>query len=186
MKIFCLIFLAAFHLFSEVAFSTQMVIPDFEKQVSDSDLIVHGLVEKVESYSDDGRIFTKALITPIEIIKCRNCGKAGKITVVVPGGEEGRFVQIAVGAPRFKSGEEVILFLEKRGGNFVVNSLSFGKWTVIAGEGVKRVVRHSDGIKFFEKTDSSLEPLSVPDIETYEFEEFVNKIKNKSIKLDND
>lgn len=179
MKFFGFISCAAILLFSEDAFPTQMVLPDFERQVKDSDLIVHGKVEKIESYDDEGRMMTKALIVVVEIFKCRDCGKSDKVTVVVPGGEDGRFAQIAVGAPRFLTGEEVILFLEKKNGeSFIVNSLSFGKWTVKVEDGKKSVSRQVDGVKFFEDTDSGLAPVSVPEIETFEFQEFVNKIKN--------
>jgi hypothetical protein len=75
--------------------------------------IVHGRVVSVQpQWSEDARrIESLVSISAIDYLK----GDLGAtVTVRVPGGELGRYRSVMVGAPTFREGDEVVLFLGTR------------------------------------------------------------------------
>ena len=124
--------LLALFLTVPVALRATVVVPiEFRELVTTTPVIVHGRVTDVRSAPVDGRrsVDTFVTVAADEYLK----GDLGRfVTFRVPGGEVGRYRTIVIGAPEFKVGEEVVLFLKTQS-----SSVPF-----IAGfnQGVYRVV----------------------------------------------
>jgi hypothetical protein len=91
--------------------ATTVVAIEFRELVTTTPVIVHGHVTDVRSAPVDGRrsVETFVTIAADEYLK----GDLGRhVTFRVPGGELGRYRTIVVGAPEFKVGDEVVLFLK--------------------------------------------------------------------------
>jgi hypothetical protein len=105
-----------------------------------SELVVRGTVGRIDSHwtGDHRRIVTDVEIQVIEALK----GAPAKVVVVEqPGGEVGNLGQRVEGVARFASGEEVVVFLERRGGErYLLSGMAQGKY---------RVERSSDGKAVF-------------------------------------
>lgn len=112
------------------ASATTMLRADLPELARTSDTIVHGTVRRVESrWSGDGhRIVTDVEIQVSETLK----GQAGgTVLVTQPGGRVGDIGQMVSGLASFSSGEEVVLFLERRGAQtFRVAGMAQGKYKV--------------------------------------------------------
>ena len=124
--------LLALLLAAPVALRATIVVPiEFRELVTTTPVIVHGQVTDVRSAPVDGRRSVDTFVTVAagEYLK----GDLGRfVTFRVPGGEVGRYRTIVIGAPEFKVGDEVVLFLKTQ-----ASALPF-----IAGfnQGVYRVV----------------------------------------------
>ena len=91
--------------------ATTVVAIEFRELVTTTPVIVHGHVTDVRSAAVDGRRSVETFVTIAagEYLK----GDLGRhVTFRVPGGELGRYRTIVVGAPEFKVGDEVVLFLK--------------------------------------------------------------------------
>ena len=100
-----------------------------------SDAVVRGKVERRESFATaDGRTF----LTWVEIgVASAWKGAPGsRVRVLVPGGQVGRLAQRVDGAPEFRDGEEVVVFLSRRADFWELNGLALGKYEVVAGRAV--------------------------------------------------
>jgi hypothetical protein len=98
-----------------------------------SDVIVRGRVDSVQAKwsGDRRRIVTEASLTVSEVLK----GDVGKTALVVqPGGEVGEVGQIVHGVARFAVGQDVVVFLERRGDRFTVTGMVQGKFTIVNGQ----------------------------------------------------
>ena len=62
------------------------------------------------------------------------------VTIRVPGGELGRYRTIFIGAPEFRQGDEVVLFLRSDGGRVSIVGLSQGAFRVMPDRSGRRVV----------------------------------------------
>ena len=116
-------------LFCSAAFATTLIKADLAFLTKNSDAVVVGTVGSVQSrMSGDG----KRIITDSEIAVSQTLKGTVPATVVVmqPGGEVGDVGQYVSGVARFATGEEVIVFLEKRGDRFFVTGLAQGKYRV--------------------------------------------------------
>jgi hypothetical protein len=95
-----------------------------------STLIVHGTVASRHVRWEGTTIVTDWTIRPFETLK----GTAGKsVNATVPGGHIGGITMHAGEAPRFRVGEEVVLFLRFGTGACDVYGWFRGKYTVIDG-----------------------------------------------------
>ena len=119
------------------ASATTMLRADLPGLAQTSDAIVHGTVRRVESrWSGDGRrIVTDVEIQVTEALK----GQAGSTVLVTqPGGQVGDIGQRVSGLAAFTPGEEVVVFLERRGKTaFRVSGMAQGKYQVQRTEGGK-------------------------------------------------
>jgi hypothetical protein len=91
--------------------ATVVVSIEFRELVTTTPVIVHGHVTDVRSATVDGRRSVETFVTVAadEYLK----GDLGRfVTFRVAGGEVGRYRTIVVGAPEFRVGEEVVLFLK--------------------------------------------------------------------------
>lgn len=97
------------------ALSATVLIPaDFREIVSGSQIIVHGRVSDVRAEWIGGRRRIESLVT-IEPAAFYRGTPAPVLTFRVPGGQLGRYKSVTVGAPEFRPGEEVVLFLKAQG-----------------------------------------------------------------------
>ena len=106
--------------------ATVLIPIEFRELVAISNVIVHGRVTDVHGEWTDGRRSVETLVTvsASEYLK----GDLGStFTVHVPGGQLGRYRTVFVGAPEFRAGDEVVLFLRA---NRIVG-LSQGAFRVI-------------------------------------------------------
>src|SRR5438128_6869580 len=97
------------------ALATTVIALDVPQMSRFADAIVQGKVQKVEAkMSKDGaRISTHVYIDVSESLKGQG---AQTVEVVQPGGEVGDVGQKVAGTAHLSTGDEVVLFLEKRGG----------------------------------------------------------------------
>ena len=105
------LFLCALCMALPVVVRATVLIPiEFRELVAVSSVIVHGRVTDVHGEWTDGRRSVETLVTvsASEYLK----GDLGStFTIHVPGGQLGRFRTVFVGAPEFRPGDEVVLFL---------------------------------------------------------------------------
>jgi hypothetical protein len=143
--------------------ATVLVPIEFRELVNSAPVIVAGRVVDVRTEWVDGRrsIETFVTVTAGEYLK-GNLGDT--LTLRVPGGQIGRYRTIFVGAPEFKQGDEVVLFLKHAGPSYpYIVGLSQGAFRVVTepatgrrmvttpivmgsgGEAPERVVRGDPG-----------------------------------------
>lgn len=108
---FLALFLAAGAVLIAVpARGTVLVPADLVELSRSAALVVRGTVSAVTSQWAEGRRRVETVVT-LDVQQAMK-GEAGKtITFKIPGGDMGRYRSVMVGAPTFRAGEEVILFL---------------------------------------------------------------------------
>ena len=128
--------LAGCALWSLAAHATVTQVRDVETLTQESDAVVRGTVQSVES-SWVGPGSQKSIVTRVKIqVSEKLKGDPGSVAEVVqPGGiiPESDIGQIVHGMPEFKTGEEVVVFLKKHSpsaATFGVSGLAQGKYTV--------------------------------------------------------
>ena len=95
--------------------SATVVLPaEFSEVVKGSQIIVHGRVADVRPEWTDGRRRIESVVTVEPAAFLRGTPTA-TVSFRVPGGQIGRLKSVTVGAPEFKAGEEVVLFLRGQG-----------------------------------------------------------------------
>jgi len=94
--------------------ATVLLPAEFREVVAGSEIIVYGRVADVRpEWSDDrSRIDT---VVSLEAGTYLKGGPGDSVTFRVPGGQIGRYKNVMVGAPEFRVGEEVMLFLSAAG-----------------------------------------------------------------------
>lgn len=129
---------------SAAAWGSTVMALDLPALAKASDTIVRGTVRSIESrLSKDGsRVVTDVTLDVQDTLK----GQARQSLVVLqPGGVVGEVGQKVEGLPGFQLGEEVVVFLERRGSErFIVAGMAQGKY---------RVERSSDGKAVFAAPD---------------------------------
>jgi hypothetical protein len=142
--------LPVFLLLGLPARATTVLQADLPELAQAADAVVHGTVRRMESrWSGDGRrIVTDVEIQVTESLK----GQPGATVLVTqPGGHVGDVGQVVHGLATFKQGEEVVLFLERRGPRaFRVAGMTQGKY---------QVQRSADGTQVLAVPESSGETL---------------------------
>ncbi|WP_224245806.1 hypothetical protein [Hyalangium gracile] len=122
--------LAAALLIGLPAAATTMLRFDLTGLAQTADTVVHGTVRRAESRwsGDRRRIVTDVEIEVTETLK----GQAGSTVVIVqPGGRVGDIGQMVHGLATFTPGEEVVVFLERKGPSaFRVTGMAQGKYQV--------------------------------------------------------
>ena len=121
------------------ALQATVIVPiEFRELVTTAPVIVHGQVVDVRSRWVDGRraLETFVTIAAAEYLK----GHLGEhLTFRVPGGQIGRYRTVFVGAPEFRTGDEVVLFLKQAGpSSFYIIGLSQGAFRVVPDAGTGR------------------------------------------------
>ena len=112
------------------AAATTMLRLELPELAQSSDTVVHGTVRRVESRwsGDRRRIVTDVEIQVTEALK----GQPGSTVLLVqPGGKVGDIGQAVHGSASFTPGEEVVVFLERRGATaFRLYGMAQGKYQV--------------------------------------------------------
>ncbi|HSN93382.1 MAG TPA: hypothetical protein VLS93_19280 [Anaeromyxobacteraceae bacterium] len=106
-----------------------MVPASVEELARRSDAVVRGrVIDAAARWSADGR----RIVTEVEVeVAAVWSGSApGRLRLTVPGGERDGVAQRMDGAPTFFPGEEVVLFLSRRGPSWRVSGLALGKYRV--------------------------------------------------------
>lgn len=147
--------------------TTQLKV-DLPELARGSDAVVHGVVRRVESRwsGDKLRIVTDVEIQVTESLKGQ---PGGTVLVTQPGGKVGDIGQVVHGLASFTQGEEVVVFLEKRGAKaFRVASMAQGKYQVrraADGKSVMAVPEPSEALLLDpatrKPTASALQPLTL-------------------------
>jgi hypothetical protein len=119
--------------------ATVLIPIDFRELVNVSSAIVHGRVTDVRAEWVDGRRAIETFVT-IDATEYMKGSLGGTLTVRVPGGQIGRYRTIFVGAPAFREGDEVVLFLRSYDGVLSVVGLSQGAFRVVADASGRRLV----------------------------------------------
>src|SRR5262245_59033800 len=114
-RIFRLLLTAALAMTVQAALEATMFVPtSFQDLVTDARTIVHGRVIDVrgEYAGEPRRIVTMVTLQAAQYFKGAT---SGEVQFLVPGGTLGRYRTIVVGAPSFRAGEEVVVFLNAQG-----------------------------------------------------------------------
>lgn len=94
--------------------ATVLVSADLSELARDARAIARGRVVAVESRWTDGRRTIETLVT-LETESYLKGDLGETVQFRVPGGVLGRFRNVVVGAPQFKEGQRIIVFLGARG-----------------------------------------------------------------------
>ena len=117
--------------------SATVIVPaDFSEMVAESQLVVHGRVVEVRAQMV-GSFRTIESVVTIAVQEAIKGEPGGTVSMRVPGGQIGRYRRFMVGAPVFRPGEEVVIFLS---GRAPAMPMPFG-----LSQGVYRVSRGADG-----------------------------------------
>ncbi|HET7695871.1 MAG TPA: hypothetical protein VFK57_09205 [Vicinamibacterales bacterium] len=149
-----LLIVAALLLAAPAGLRATVVIPiEFRELVTTTPIIVHGHVTDVRAAFVDGRrsVDTFVTVAADEYLK----GDLGDyVTFRVPGGELGRYRTIFLGAPEFRVGEEVVLFLKTLPGQApFVAGLNQGAYRIVENAQTRQrmvtspVVMSRDGVE---------------------------------------
>lgn len=120
--------------------ATVLLPADLAALVRGSQAVVHGRVVNVRAAWADGRRRIESFVT-VEVVEYFKGDLGGRVTIRVPGGQIGRYRSVTVGAPTFREGDEVVLFLNARGPSIpYVLGLSQGVFRVRAATGFSESV----------------------------------------------
>lgn len=95
------------------ASATVLLPADFTTVVTESGLIVHGRVMRVDSHLVGPQRAIESVVT-LAVIRSFKGDAAGTVSFRVPNGQVGRYRRVLVGAPEFAEGDEVVVFLQGR------------------------------------------------------------------------
>lgn len=165
-----LLFLVVTGLTASAGATTILRVP-LDELTRGSDLVIQARVAEVAvetAPGDERQISTRVRLDVMEVFKGHH--SAPTLTLRLTGGSTGLWTLHIPGMPRFRAGEEVVVFLEATRDGFTPAGLSAGKYTVMRNpaEGNARVRRHLGGVTVVERAPSGqmekLEaPLSHPD-----------------------
>jgi hypothetical protein len=125
----------------QVSQSTLVVPASLESMADRADTIVNGTIRSSYGYREGDWTFTGITVDVHDYIKSADASRPAAIELKVPGGEaEGQ--RIVIGrAPRFKPGQEVLLFLNRRQDKYLVLGIYYGACYVVTGmDGVSKKV----------------------------------------------
>lgn len=128
--------LALLLLTASPALATVLVPVSFDEMVTESRAIVYGRVAEVRSETTADRRSIMTLVT-VDVASHLKGDFGPTVTFRVPGGRVGMYRRIVIGAPEFREGEDVVVFLSARGPSI---PYLFG-----LSQGVYRVTRQSGG-----------------------------------------
>jgi hypothetical protein len=113
LKLYCAVSLAIWIVGLEGVSATTVLPADFTTVVTESGLIVHGRVLRVESRLVGPQRVIESVVT-LGVLQSLKGGAAETVSFRVPNGQVGRYRRVLVGAPEFAEGDEVVVFLEGR------------------------------------------------------------------------
>jgi hypothetical protein len=123
---------AAVALPTRPASATIVLETTLEDMTRVSALVVRGEVTAVTSRAEGEsrtRLVTDVTLRLDEVLK--GSREPGEFTFTVPGGQSDEYVMAIPGMPRFRVGQEVVLFLEPTASGFVPSGLQQGRFSVL-------------------------------------------------------
>jgi hypothetical protein len=116
-----------------VGLNATVIVPiEFREMVTSAPVIVHGRVTDVRSALVDGRRSVDTFVT-VDASEYLKGNLGDHVTFRVPGGEVGRYRTVFVGAPEFRTGDEVVLFLKTARGTVpIIVGFNQGAFRVVA------------------------------------------------------
>ena len=138
----------------------------FPELVAESGAVVHGRVAEVRGQWTTDRRGIESLVT-VDAIDYLKGHWGGQVTVRVPGGQVGTFINLIPGAPRLAEGDRVVLFVKASGPSIpVITGTSQGVYRVAmdAQSGTAMVVPPivEAGAPLTPRGDLARRPLSLP------------------------
>jgi hypothetical protein len=131
---------ALFVILPVVLRATVLLPIEFRELVAAAPVIVHGRVADVHSEFVDGRRAVETFVT-IEAADYLKGDLGDRVTIRVPGGQLGRYRTVFVGAPEFREGDELVLFLKSTGSPLpYIVGLSQGAYRVVPDARGRRMV----------------------------------------------
>ena len=114
--------------------STTVLKMGLEGLVANSDRIVVGDVESIESHRSDGKIYTETTLRIREQWKGEDA-ESKTVTIRQPGGRVGDTVTRVYGMPDYRRHERIVAFLKQRPerAGYVITGLRQGKFSVAVG-----------------------------------------------------
>ena len=112
-KFLCPLSLVMCALCLESASATVILPADFSTVVTESGVIVHGRVVRVESQLTAPERVIESVVT-LAVVRSLKGDVAATVAFRVPNGQVGRYRRVLVGAPEFIEGDEVVVFLQGR------------------------------------------------------------------------
>lgn len=131
---------------SPLSHATQIIPSTLESMTDLSDTIVIGKVRDINSYMEDGKIFTNVTIDVREFVKNSKGVTSGSIDVKYLGGRVGDITLEVDGAPVFELNEKVLLFLRQANSYYRIFGFNYGKYKIFFDE--KQGVEFIDGPLF--------------------------------------
>ena len=114
-----------------VATATVVLYMDLSEMTDVSNVIVHAKIVDSKVLQDTDRpITTRTTIEAIEILKGKENFREGRLWFDLLGGERAGMQIRVPGTPTFRTGEEVILFLEKNSTDYAICGLMQGVFRV--------------------------------------------------------
>ena len=94
--------------------ATVLLPAEFREIVNGSQIIVYGRINSVRPQWVEGRRRIESVVT-LDATDFYRGTPSRSVAFRVPGGQIGRYRSVTVGAPQFRPGDEVVLFLRARG-----------------------------------------------------------------------
>lgn len=124
--------LALFVILPVAAHATVVLPIEFRELVNIAPVIVHGNVVDVHAEYVDGRRAIQTVVT-LEAADYLKGNLGDRVAFKIPGGELGSYRTTFVGAPEFRKGDELVLFLKSNGASMPsIIGLSQGAFRVVA------------------------------------------------------
>lgn len=99
---------------SSSAYATTIVPISFTDLVNASAAVVYARVAEVRGQWTEGRRGIESLVT-VDVLTPFKGAPGERITFAVAGGQAGRYINLLPGAPKFREGDLVVVFLTSRG-----------------------------------------------------------------------
>lgn len=171
-----------------IAWATTIQVLSLEKLTRSSSVILRGKVTKIESFWNKDRtaIYSRISLQREEELKGTT---QAEVQVFLPGGTVDGRTTIVIGAPEFKEGEEVVLFLSQATGYqeevalpetvvpFRLTDLLQGKFNVVVDPATGRKMAVSSAAKLLERPGIKPEMLPPGGLKGLALTELVTKIR---------
>jgi len=115
--------------FSSAGECLVMIEMNMDELTSGADAIIRGRVSSKSSEWNESKTLISTVVT-VDVIESFKGSVNGSVKMRLPGGEVGAVGQKAVGVPVFKTGDEAILFLEKKDGMWDLIGYGQGKFSI--------------------------------------------------------
>ncbi|HUK32023.1 MAG TPA: hypothetical protein VLV89_12975 [Candidatus Acidoferrum sp.] len=156
------------YFFAGAAGATTLARMDLRQLAQSAQIIIRARCEGSQTRLAGGNIWSIYDFTVLETLKGP---PMQSLNVALPGGRIGHVETKVDGAPQFRAGEEVVLFLEKTSdGGYSVTSWAQGTFRVRRGAaGESRLTQDTSHFAVFDPATKSFAPAGIRDISLVEF-----------------